>query len=102
MTAAKGQSPRPPSLLGSVATFVLAGPFVAGLVGVIVLATLGGDPTARVDGEPSAPLKVLSFGVRWFRSVFTQPTGWFLTLGPTVLAAVLFWALSRPQVPLRS
>jgi hypothetical protein len=97
---ASPRAPRTPSLLSTVLTFVLAGPFVAGLVGMAVLAMLGGDPTAK-DGGSFSLLKVVSFGVGWFRSVITQPAGWFLTVIPTVLAATLFWALSRPKVPPR-
>ena len=97
---ASALAPRTPSLLSTVLTFVLAGPFIAGLVGMVVLAMLGGDPTVK-DGGSFSVLKVVSFGVGWFRSVITQPAGWFLTVIPTVLAAIFFWVLSRPKVPPR-
>jgi len=80
-----------PSLLLSIVAFLLAGPFIAGLVVVFFVAVIG---------DPNRPgfslLRAAGFALGWFRSVFTEPAGWFLTSIPTVLAALLFWVMSRP------
>jgi hypothetical protein len=94
---ANARAPRTPSLLSAVLAFIFAGPFIAGLMGMLVLALLGGDPTAK-DGGSFSLAKVVNFGMGWFRSVITEPAGWFLTVIPTVLAAIFFWALSRAKV----
>jgi hypothetical protein len=91
-----GHGLRPPSLLVSILAFVLVGPFIAGCVGIAVLAMLGG-PTTTESGESTSLLRALSFGYGWFRSLFTHAKGWwYFTIVPTGLAAVIFWALSKP------
>jgi len=100
-----GKLRRIPSLAGTVLTFVLAGPFIAGFVGVAVLESLGDDASSTAHSGPNPVSKALSFGLGWwlsiFRGSFFGPRGLFFTIIPTVLAAVIYWALTRLELSSR-
>jgi hypothetical protein len=86
---------RVPTAVGTLATFLLAGPFIAGLVITTFVALFAGDLSAHGGATSASPLAALKLGLGWFRSIFIGPIGWFFTIIPTALAAVIYWALTK-------
>jgi hypothetical protein len=86
---------RVPTAVGTLATFLLAGPFIAGLVITTFVALFASDSSSHGGATPVSPLAALMFGLGWLRSIFIGPIGWFFTIIPTALAAVIYWALTK-------
>lgn len=92
---------KPPTLVASLLVFVFAGPFIAGFVGLAGLEMMRDESKPMTSDRSLSFLGVLTFGLGWFRLVLTQPHLWFLTIVPTALGAVLFWAISNRWFSIR-
>ena len=86
---------RVPTAVGTLATFLLAGPFIAGLVITTFVALFASDLSSHGGATPVSPFAALKIGLGWFRSISIGPIGWFFTIIPTALAAVIYWVLTK-------